>query len=157
MSQITEAIHNHHQELMARLTEHVTALVTDRADADPEGLVEFLTGDLLPHAAGEERHLYPAVDPLLREHGRPTETMSVDHEFITAYIRQIEDTVETLRGATVEERTALLGRLQRLAVQLDAIMHLHLEKEERVYLPLFERYLADEEQRQVLDGMHEPA
>jgi hemerythrin-like domain-containing protein len=156
MSDVTQAMHNHHRELMARLADHVTALMTGRPDVDAEGLVDFLVGDLLPHAAGEERYLYPAVDPLLRTYGRPTETMSVDHEFITRYVREIEDAVAALRDANADERPGLLGRLQRLAIQLDAIMHLHLDKEERVYLPLFERHLTDEEQRRVLDGMHEP-
>ncbi|MFQ5856646.1 MAG: hypothetical protein ACE5LU_13500 [Anaerolineae bacterium] len=29
-----------------------------------------------------------------------------------------------------------------------------MEKEERVYLPLFEQHLSEEEQQRVLDGMH---
>jgi len=32
---------------------------------------------------------------------------------------------------------------------------LHLRKEEEVYLPLFEKYVAPEEQQKVLDAMHE--
>jgi hemerythrin-like domain-containing protein len=155
MSQVRDAIHDHHQQILARLGDHVAALIDEEHEGDPAGLVEFLKSELMPHAAGEERHMYPAVDPLIREHGRPTATMSVDHEFIAGYVHDIEDTAAGLREASAAERPALLLRLQRLILQLDAVLRLHLEKEERVYLPLFEEYLSDDEQRQVLEGMHE--
>ncbi len=45
--------------------------------------------------------------------------------------------------------------VSRLALQLDALFQVHLQKEERVYLPLMEKYLTSEEQRKVLTGMHE--
>ena len=35
------------------------------------------------------------------------------------------------------------------------MLTLHLEKEERIYIPLFEQYLPEAEQQRVLDGMHE--
>ena len=75
--QANEAIRGHHRDLIATLDGHVSALAARREDVDPAALVEFLKGDLLPHARGEERHLYPAVDKLLREHGRATATMSL--------------------------------------------------------------------------------
>jgi hypothetical protein len=37
---------------------------------------------------------------------------------------------------------------------LEVIVQVHLEKEERIYVPLFEEYLSEEEQQRVLDGMH---
>jgi uncharacterized protein (DUF2249 family)/hemerythrin-like domain-containing protein len=155
MSQISEAIHNHHQEMLNTLTNHVTALVEGLPEADPRGLVTFLTGDLLPHAVGEEQHMYPAVDPLVRTYGRPTATMSVDHEFIQEYIRHIQETVHELETAAPEARPAVQARLNRLSLKIEAIFQLHLEKEERVYIPLFEKYLPVAEQQRILDGMHE--
>jgi hemerythrin-like domain-containing protein len=80
--------------------------------------------------------------------------MSVDHEFIEAYIRQIEETVQALQGAGKDTRPGLENRLQRQALQLEVIVQVHLEKEERIYVPLFEEYLSEEEQQRVLDGMH---
>ncbi|MFQ5795547.1 MAG: hemerythrin domain-containing protein [Candidatus Bipolaricaulia bacterium] len=154
MSKVSEAIRNHHRELMSTLTAQVTALVEGRPEADPQILAAFLKGDLLPHALGEEQHLYPAVEPLVKAHGQATATMSVDHEFIQNYIRQIEETTQALRTAGADERSGLEGHLQRLAMQLEAVLQLHLEKEERVYLPLFEQYLSEEEQRHVLDEWH---
>ncbi len=154
MSTVTEAIRNHHGELLNTFTEQVAALVESRHDAAADTLVEFLTHDLLPHAAGEEQYLYPVVDPLIKECGRATAPMSVDHQFIEGYIRQISETVQALHAARAGERQSLERRLQRLAVQLEAILQLHLEKEESVYLPLFERYVPEKEQQQVLDAMH---
>ena len=155
MSHVSEAIRSHHQELMKTLTAQVAALVESRPETDPPALARFLQDELLPHAAGEEQHLYPMVDSLVKAHGQATATMSVDHEFIEGYIRQIGEAVQTWRGAGQEQRATSLGRLQRLALQLEAVLQVHLEKEERVYLPLFEQYLADEEQQRALDGMHE--
>jgi uncharacterized protein (DUF2249 family)/hemerythrin-like domain-containing protein len=155
MSQISEAMHNHHQEMMNTLTNHVTAIAEGLPEADPRGLVSFLTGDLLPHAIGEEQHMYPAIDPLVRDHGRPTATMTIDHEFIQEYIRHIQETVHELESTPAEARPAVQARLRRLSLQIEAIFQLHLEKEERVYIPLFEQYLPVAEQQRILDGMHE--
>lgn len=154
MSQVSEAIRNHHRELVNTLAAQVAALVEGRPEADPQALAALLEDDLLPHAIGEERHLYPAVESLVKTYGQATETMSVDHEFIEGYIRQIGETVQALQVATEETRPEIESRLRRLALQLETVFRVHLEKEERVYLPLFEQYLSEAEQQQVLDGMH---
>jgi uncharacterized protein (DUF2249 family)/DUF438 domain-containing protein len=155
MSQVTTAIRNHHSELAKTLKTQAQALDEGRADADPEALVEFLKKELMPHAKGEEKSLYPLMDDLVRQHGSPTATMSVDHEFIEDYVRQIEETSAALASSKNGDRPALQKKLARLAVRLDALLAVHLEKEERVYLPLFEKYLSDPEQQRALDGMHE--
>ncbi|HSJ59553.1 MAG TPA: hemerythrin domain-containing protein [Anaerolineae bacterium] len=154
MGHVGEAIRNHHQELVEVLKEKVAAMVEERPEADPQSLAAFLQKELLPHASGEERHLYPRVEPLLRDHGRATATMSVDHEFIEDYVRRIAGAAAALQSAGEGERSALESHLRRLALQLEAVLLLHLEKEERVYLPLFEEHLSDTEQERVLDGMH---
>jgi len=154
MGHVGEAIRNHHKELVETLTRQVAALADERPDADPQALASFLQQELLPHAAGEEQHLYPTVAPLVSEHGRATATMSVDHEFIEGYVRRIAEAAVALRTAQGRERAGLESRLRRLALQLEAVLLLHLEKEERVYLPLFEEYLSEGEQERVLDGMH---
>ncbi len=154
MSEVGQAIRNHHRELLEALTAQVEALVEDQPTADPLALARFLKDELLPHAVGEEEHLYPTVEPLVKAHGRATATMSVDHELIARYIRRIGEAVEALQGTAAEEHPALQRCLQHLALQLEAVLRLHLEKEERVYLPLFEQHLSEEKQQQVLDGMH---
>ena len=74
-------------------------------------LVAFLKGDVLPHARSEERHLYPMVNPLVRQHGKPTATMEIDHEFITSYISRIEQAAHELETSRDTDRAQLLGRL----------------------------------------------
>jgi len=155
MSPVKEAMHNHHQEMAATLAKHVAALVEKSAEANPAALVEFLNNELMPHAVGEEKYLYPAVDPLVKAHGSATATMSVDHEFIEIYIREIGATTAALQTATNGNQAALWQRLQQLALQLQGIFLLHLEKEERIYLPLFEQYTSEEEQERILNSMHE--
>lgn len=158
---VGEAIHNHHQEILDTLTGHVAAIVDGEGHADPSALVTFLKGDLLPHAQGEEAFLYPAVAPLVKAHGNATATMTIDHEFITRYIDRIEEaarahpTTGEDSGATGATGQAKLSTLQRLCLQLEAVLTAHLEKEERVYIPLFEKYLSEEEQQRILVGMHE--
>lgn len=154
MNAVSQAIRDHHRELVNMLTAQVTAIAEGRPEADPTALAAFLKHELLPHAVGEERHLYPAVDPLIKAHGKATATMSVDHEFIENYIRQIGEAAEAWRDADESRRGEVESRLRRLALQLEAVLLLHLEKEERVYLPLFEQHLSEQQQQQVLDGMH---
>ena len=155
MSTVTDAIHAHHLELARILSTHLAALEENRADADPAGLATFLKSDLLPHALGEEASLYPTIAPIVAAHGNPTATMSIDHEHIARYIREIDETAASLAAAPVAEQAALRAQLTRLTIQLDAIMRLHTEKEERVYIDLFSRYLTAAEQQAVLDAMHE--
>ena len=155
MSTVSDAMRNHHRELTERLTKRTTTLEEGRPEVDLEALIAFLKHELLPHAQGEEQHLYPALNPIIQEHGTPTATMSVDHEFIGGYVRQIEETVQALQSAGHAERSTLQQRLRRLVLQLDRLFQVHLAKEERIYLPLLEQYVTQEDQQRILDGMHE--
>lgn len=157
MSTVTDAIRAHHQELARTLTNHLHALEARKPDADSDALVTFLKTDLLPHAHGEERSLYPRVSDLIKAHGNPTATMSVDHEAIETYVEQIEAAADDLHAGTAAQQAGARERLTRLTLQLDAVLRLHTEKEERVYLPLIERYLSSAEQKAMLDDVHEAA
>jgi uncharacterized protein (DUF2249 family)/iron-sulfur cluster repair protein YtfE (RIC family) len=156
MTPVRDAIHNHHQELLDTLTKYTVQLSGQPSPADAAALAGFLQQDLLPHAHGEEKYLYPAVDGLIKAHGQATATMSVDHEFIEGYVAQITATAVDLNDGDARTRAAAAKQLERLMIQLDALLRVHLEKEERIYLPLFEQYLPLEEQQRILDGMHEP-
>lgn len=81
--------------------------------------------------------------------------MTVDHEFIAGYVTKIEQTTRELAGATDGNRAHLLRRLQDLALRLDAIVELHLAKEERIYLPLIEAHVNEARQHDVLEAIHE--
>jgi hemerythrin-like domain-containing protein len=154
MGQITKAMCAHHKELLETVSERVSAITDDRPEADPKGLAHFLRDEVLHHAEGEEQHLYPALDPLVIAYGRPTAGMHVDHEYIEGYIDWIQETVEELETADPEEHPRLQALLRKLCLQLEAVLQLHMSKEERIYLPLFEQYLSEAEQQRIVDRMN---
>ena len=147
---VSEVIQAHHQELLDSLKGYSQTLSESPAQVDLRELVAFLRQELLSHAQGEERQLYPAVDPLVRAHGKATATMSVDHRFIAELVAQIEEAVQAAEPA----RPEIERRLGRLSLQLEAIFQLHLSKKEQIYLPLLEKYLSPAEQQRILDDMH---
>jgi hemerythrin-like domain-containing protein len=155
MTTLGEAIRKHHLSLSKTLQAHAGGVGGGETQRERQAFVAFLKGDLLPHARSEERYLYPAVDTLVREHGKPTATMGVDHEFIADYTARIERTTRALAGANNGERARLLRQLRDLALRLDAIVELHLAKEERTYLPLIEEHLDQARQHHLLQVIHE--
>lgn len=158
MSAITDAIRGHHREIDAKITETAERALGRGTIADIEALVAVLRDELLPHAKGEEARLYPAIDPVVAAHARPTATMSIDHEHIQAYVTTIAGALEAARRAATEaERRSAAGALRDAVLRLRALLAVHLEKEERVYLPLVDRYLSDAEQAKLLEGIHETA
>lgn len=155
MGILDEAIRKHHLSLAKTLESHTHAVGAAEPQVVRDAFVGFLKCELLPHASGEESHLYPLVDGLVRQHERPTATMTIDHEFIDDYVTKIEATTRQIAAATGAERSRLLHQLRDLAVRLDAIFQLHLAKEERVYLPLIEEHLDEDRQRRVLRAIHD--
>ncbi len=151
MSHLGEVFRSHHRQLRERLERLADAVAMDPQRTDPEGLVRFLREELLPHARAEEEHLYPAVAPLLRAHGDPTASMRTDHEFIERLVRTVEETVDDSRRGGI----AWPDQLRRHVLGLAALFWVHLEKEERIYLPLVERHLPDADQDALLRAMHE--
>jgi uncharacterized protein (DUF2249 family)/iron-sulfur cluster repair protein YtfE (RIC family) len=156
MSSVGEAFRHHHQTLAQELEDRASPITNGRPGVDLTGLVAFLKSELLGHAAGEERHLYPTVEPLLKAHGMATATMRLDHRFLEDYIGKIDDVAGRLRSAPADAALAVERELARLVLQLQALFRVHLAKEEQVYLPLFEQYVPVDVQRQVMEQMHEP-
>jgi hemerythrin-like domain-containing protein len=157
MTQVSETIRRHHSALRRTLRAH---LKTVRSGSDPgerEALVEFLVEELIPHAQGEELAFYPVMDELLRDHGTPTRTMSLDHERILSYVARLSRaTRHRIRGKEVRSG-ARDATFDRLALELGALLELHFDKENRAYLPLFARLVSPEKQTGVLARMHEGA
>jgi len=154
MSKVTKAIHDHHEKLIQSLSGLVVGLTKDKPEAVAGELVEFLKRELVPHAIGEEAHLYPLIDSLTKEYGKATATMAIDHEFIQDFARQIEQAVRSLRTAGEPDRRILIDKIQYFGLQLHRLLQFHLEKEERVYMPLLERYASEFQQQQALERMH---
>jgi iron-sulfur cluster repair protein YtfE (RIC family) len=90
-------------------------------------ILDYLRGTLLPHAADEERSLYPAVGKILGS-AEATRTMTHDHLAIRARIVELAATDESD-----------LDRLQELLYGLYALITVHFWKEDQLYLPLLER------------------
>jgi iron-sulfur cluster repair protein YtfE (RIC family) len=151
----SEALRHHHEELARKMAEQVRVLTDGTPGADPETLIHFLRDELLPHAAGEDRYLYPAVEPLLKAHGMATATMRMDHRAIEGYVRSIEEAAARLRSVGNAERAAAARELARLVWQLQALFDVHLQKAEQIYMPLLGRYVTEAEQRHILRQMHE--
>jgi uncharacterized protein (DUF2249 family) len=157
MSNVTEAFRAHHRELANELSEYVAALTQPDSESKAQGLADFLKRELVPHAAGEEQHLYPVVEELLRSYGKPTATMSIDHEYIQSYVNRIDRAVRELDTTEPGRQNAIRTRIAQLGLELKAIFDLHMSKEERVYLPLLEQYVPEQAQQRMLEAMHEPS
>ena len=162
--ELSDAIRAHHHALAETLDGYASDVEAGIASFDVasftallNGLTDFLSGELLPHARGEEQTLYPALDPVIRQHGSPTATMCVDHEYIADYARQITETVRDLRAAGERERVMLAQRLTRQVLQLQGLFAVHLAKEERVYLPLVEQAISAGDQQALLAALHAEA
>lgn len=162
--ELTDAIRTHHRSLAGTLDSYAANMEASAANPDNAALTDlldrlttFLANDLLPHAQGEERTLYPALDPVIRAHGSPTATMSVDHEYIGAYARKITEMAGALRKASADERAELTRQLDRQLLQLQGLFSVHLAKEERIYLPLVEQTVSSDEQHALLAALHEEA
>ncbi|HIE28585.1 TPA: hypothetical protein EYP66_14995 [Candidatus Poribacteria bacterium] len=161
MAQPTARIRQHHSELMGKfhqLVETVEALqtgdVTQRRE-ELQGFVTFFLEELLPHAESEEHALYPAADDLICQHGRPTATMSLDHE---AIVERIDDFKECIRRVLADEtpqaRDIALACLKRVIHYLDALLSVHFRKEEEALLALMDEHLSHEEAQEVIHRMH---
>jgi hemerythrin-like domain-containing protein len=153
MNEATESIRQHHRRLAGLLAEHVEAVSEPPPDVRYDELRLFLQQQLLPHAAAEEAHLYPALEPVIAKYGRATDTMSVEHDIIKRYVGDIEEILYELETGAAEDESCRLRALRRKILQLQAILALHLEKEERVYLPLFSRHIPSGEQRRIVAEM----
>ncbi len=155
MSADGDPISDDHRRIRDELTVRVRAALEHGTRNDLDGLVALVEGELLAHARAEQRYFYPAVDHLVRDHGRATATMEIDHEAIAGHARAVAEAVERLRvvkerRSRMEARSALRDALLRL----EAVLAVHLEKEERVYLPLITAHLSSGEQRDLAERMH---
>jgi quercetin dioxygenase-like cupin family protein/hemerythrin-like domain-containing protein len=100
-------------------------------------VTRFLREGLLPHAEEEERSVYPAVERVLGAIGGATRTMAVDHRRIAALVADLEK----LGAGSIEGQQA---PLRRVLHELRALLEVHLQKEEEVYLPALAGLSPDE-------------
>ncbi len=133
-----------HSGLFPHLTD-LGSLAADSAKLDDHSLharlqevLGFLRDGLLPHAAEEERSVYPAAEQMLRAVGGATRTMSTDHRFIGQMVEELEGIEKGSLSETERER------VRRLLYGLQALLEVHFTKENEVYVPLLNRLSAAE-------------
>jgi iron-sulfur cluster repair protein YtfE (RIC family) len=132
MSRPTEAFHEEHRHLLAHVDQirvaagEVSDLAVEEREAVVGRVLDFLRRMLLPHAEWEEQVLYTAVGELLGD-AKATAIMSRDH---VAIGRMVEALAETDFRA--------IARLQELLYGLHALITVHFEKVEEIYLPLLD-------------------
>ena len=131
---VEQLISDEHFAIRAHLTQ-VRELATVFPELDQraasrraQAVLDFLTNELLPHAAAEETSLYPVIDQLVG--AGATRTMALDHEAIAGLIAQLDVAAngDDGPGARVE--------VQRLLFVLEALLTTHLWKEDTAYVPL---------------------
>ncbi|RAV16136.1 cation-binding protein [Mycolicibacterium sp. GF69] len=143
-AEAAETVKNHHAQLAGHLQALTEAMLsaTERGtgfEAARAAATEFLTGELLPHAAAEEARLYPAART---ERARPLiESMIAVHRVIGGLIERIRTEKSPVRAAAA-------------AQALRVVFEAHLIDENDRILPIVaadpDVSLAD-----ALGGMHE--
>ncbi len=156
MARPTEDIREHHKMLEERLHgfwHNIESLqkFSDQERGLLDDLMTFLKEELLPHAEGEEKHLYGKVAELMRN---PlfTKTMEMDHQFIKQYITELETVIKNVHK---ESADVTIKRIQTTASKLQGIIDPHFQKENEVYLPILDEKLSKEQvEKEVIEPMH---
>jgi iron-sulfur cluster repair protein YtfE (RIC family) len=113
-----------HVERLPVIAHQLPSQSTDERIEALEGVVTFLAETLLPHADVEERVLYPGADRLL---GGAGDGGAVAHD---------RQEVRTRLAELAATNPADAGALQEILYALHALLSIHLQNEEEVYLRL---------------------
>jgi hemerythrin-like domain-containing protein len=144
----TEEFRKEHEHLMTHvegLRRTMDQLKGGLSEESLAGLKEadwFFQVALKPHAKWEEENLYPVANDIIREYGKPSATMEVDHVDLVSRMDSFRQLLEVAQSgkATAEE----VDRLRVLGYQIEAILLLHFRKEEDVYLDAMDRHARPE-------------
>ena len=138
------AIREHHAQLQNALRERVAALrhaVQAGQSHEPaqRAVLAFLDTELLPHAAAEERSIYPAGDRGLT--ALLVQAMLEEHRNLIAHVARLRESVAAI-DALADARV------------IQALFESHLSKENDLLLPAL---MADPSVSlgELLGGMHE--
>jgi iron-sulfur cluster repair protein YtfE (RIC family) len=140
---VSELVRHEHHHLYAHVQHLLDAADALHLESDslPDAVHEayaFLSEDIIPHAAAEEKVLYPAVAALL---GTPESTAAMTRQHVE--INRLTDRLGQLREQAMTTWTPTLRRnLQQVLDAVHAVLSLHLATEEELYLPLLESKLS---------------
>jgi hemerythrin-like domain-containing protein len=150
----TDGFRREHAEIKTHL-EHVRTwageLVADKPDARAakmKKIVGFFDEHIRPHAAWEEKVLYPAVDRRAGNATYPfTSTMRREHQIVARYL----DELTKLAAAPSPDAVAFQRRTDNLLGLLTA----HFEEEEEVLLPILDKTMTPADfDREIGHGAH---
>jgi iron-sulfur cluster repair protein YtfE (RIC family) len=150
-------LRDEHRELLPHIdqlrttADRIGAMPRVRLIADVRSSIDFLTRHLRPHADVEDAVLYPEVARVM---GAPTatDTMRRDHDAIARLTDELAGLHASIL-ATGEITRTTQNELRRVLYGLHALITVHFDKEEEVYIPLVEARLDDAQARRLLDSM----
>jgi iron-sulfur cluster repair protein YtfE (RIC family) len=122
--------------IMREHHDHMRSVADDAQRAVPltlrhllDAVLSFLHTDLVSHIQTEEEVIYPAFD-CVADADWSSRAMRLDHEAITDMLGQLDQVIADIR------RARWLDEVQRLLFVLEAVIRLHLDKEDRMSAPL---------------------
>jgi uncharacterized protein (DUF2249 family)/iron-sulfur cluster repair protein YtfE (RIC family) len=146
-AQAAEAVEQHHAQMAGELALRTEALLAAASARDEHraaqaraALVQWTTGELVPHALAEEKAMYPHA--LARPETRLLiEGMLAEHQVITGLVDEIAQATDPVRAAVA-------------AGSLQVLFDSHLAKENELVLPVLVE-APDVSLTDILGGMHE--
>lgn len=148
-SPATQPLRDEHRALLPEigsLRAAADAVGTPAGDEAFERACRLLERHLLPHLEAEEAALYPTIDRLSGPHA--TATMWHDHD-------EIRRRVAELRGLHPAVGISAKNDLRAALYGLDAIVRLHVAKEEALHYPLLDEHLGRIEAAQLIEAVHQ--
>jgi uncharacterized protein (DUF2249 family)/iron-sulfur cluster repair protein YtfE (RIC family) len=143
-AEAAEKVEQHHAEMAGRLAlltaDVVRAARTDQAQAARDELLSWLRDELVPHAAAEEKTLYPAA-ARIAEARLLVEAMLAEHVLIHRLVADLEAAADPVEAAAV-------------ARSLETLFGSHLAKENDQLIPTLVAS-PDYSVAEMLTGMHE--
>jgi hypothetical protein len=149
-----ETFRSYHRELLARLELALEGLEDDAEDGGAIGsaVLSSLAEDFRRYVEANESTLYPAVAPLVRSQEQVMAPMLLDVRAIGDYASDGERTALEAVTASDSGRRARAQRIRLLVAHAEAVIRLHVEKLERIYLPLLAE-LSEEQRGAILAEM----
>lgn len=138
---VTAPLRREHRELsfeldgLRALARDLPRLLATELNDRLGAALSFLETRLLPHARAEDAVLYGEIERLAGTPGS-TATMRADHAGISDLVTELHSLAARIEGVGAEDDQR--AEAQRLLYALDAIVRLHLHKEELVYFPLLD-------------------
>ena len=151
MAEAEEIIRSYHQAFLTR----IDAAVRDvKLDGEPafSGALSSLGEDVIRYIQANEVSLYPAVAPLVRSDEEVMAPMIFDIRAIDERINEAEELTLLAPTAPPEAQREVTEKIERLTAQIEALIRVHIEKLERLYLPLL-REMTPEQRQTILDRL----